>query len=90
MPTLGDRWRAFREAMARRAARRSWSRVLQRSREALDAATKPTRDFLEAERARFEAARRRRELREAADAATRDAATPDAVTPDAPEGDDPR
>lgn len=64
MPTLGERWQAFRRAMAAQAAKRSWSGLLARSREAIAAATAPTRAFLEAERARFEAARRRQQARD--------------------------
>ncbi|MEM6928819.1 MAG: hypothetical protein AAF602_17910 [Myxococcota bacterium] len=66
MPTLRERWKAFRNAMARDAAKRSWSDVLKRSQAALDAATEPTRAFVRAEQARFEAARRRRLARESA------------------------
>ncbi|MEN0062610.1 MAG: hypothetical protein AAGA48_10705 [Myxococcota bacterium] len=82
MPSLADRWKALRKAMAERAAKRTWTKTVERARSALAAATKPLQTFADAERQRFEAARRRWHARETQGEAT--------AAPAADESDDPR
>jgi len=59
MPTWGDRWRALRRDLGKTAVQHTISQAVDWSRESLDVASRPLRRFVRAERARFEAARRR-------------------------------
>lgn len=71
MPTFEERFRQWRQAWAKAQAKRTWSRLVARSREAMEAATAPLREFADAERQRFDAIRRRR----AAESSERDPVT---------------